>query len=780
MTERFSTTAAAAISPPWSPSGDVVLQADCADPRALVDIEGRVNDAAPWLPLVTLSRQGQRQARLARMPQMRVSVRENGAGQAVRVFEEVALTSVAATNVVGKFREAFETFSGERWQLDLAAGDIVTVDGNAISASYLVVSKDPLSSGTETVVTGRTLFTMPYDLAYGLHMSQRAVGLEAAIEVVSDEAPLPEAPDLPIASISQAGTVLTITTTVPHGLVPGKRIGICDVADSRLNYAGLVVATAPTATTLTVTAGVMGTLPSLTAGPLTGGSVYQRPGMGRAQNGVALVYEGASQTSASVYLRSASGDLLPSGTVNGDQRITTGSTTSQAPINAARTYAFLPSVETRIVARVDSVQISDVGADSSSQAANRSRRSQVIPDETRNYKVRLRAHTNKSHTRPVAQIVSAVKSGSATATIVTDQPHGLNASSQVVILGIADAVNFPALAAPTTVASVVNSTTFTVAIGASATATSHGGYVALAQGGQGQAGGVAQSIISVARAENVVTLTGSASWSGLVHGDYVNVVGCRRTTAPLGASVGVDGAYRVREINGATLILEQINADVSPGGGDISAIACGGAVIKRSDVRLSFLRLIDFERLRVEALPRPGGDSSDAFPVTCQSGSVAVAGTVAEDASAGSVNPVQIGVRARSSNPSPMSASGDAVHALATMIGALVVKPYSIADAEWSMSIALTSTTAQTIQGAAGSGLRRHLTAIQAINTGAASVDLIILDGTTERWRMPLPVNVPVSVQLPTGLQVSTNTALNVNLGAAGTVRFNAQGYTAT
>jgi hypothetical protein len=686
---------------------------------------------------------------------------------------------VAATNVVGKFREAFETLSTDRWELDLAPGDIVTVDGNAISASYLVVSKDPMAVGTETVLTGKTLFTMPYDLAFGLHMSQRAIGFEGAIEVVSDEPALPDVPDLTISSISQAGTVLSITTTAPHGLVPGKRIGICDVSDSRLNYAGVVVATTPTPTTLTVTAGVIGTLPSVTAGPLTSGTLYLRPGMGRAQNGVSLVFEGASQTSASFYLRSSSGDLLPSGSYAGDHRITTGSTTSQVAINAARTYSFLPSVETRIVSRVDSVQLSDVGVDSASQASNRARRSQVIPDETKNYKVRLRVQHNKAITRPVAQIVSATKSGNSTATIVTDLPHGLNAASQVVIFGIADAVNFPAAGTPVTVASVVNTTTFTVAFGSSATATSYGGYVSLAQGGQGQAGAIAQSVISATRAGNVLTLTGSASWSGLTHGDYVNVVGCRRTTAPVGASVGVDGAYRVREINGATLILEQINADVSPSGGDIAATACGGSVIKRSDVRLSFLRLIDFERLRVEAIPRPGGDSSDAFPVTVQGGAALIAGTAGEDSSLSSINPVQIGVRARSSNPSPMSASGDGIHALATMIGATVVKPYSIPDAEWSTTMALTTTAAQTIQGAGPSGQKRHVTAVQAINTGASTVDLIILDGTTERWRMPLPVNVPVSVQLPTGLQLTAATALNVNLSAAGTVRFNAQGYTA-
>jgi hypothetical protein len=75
--------------------------------------------------------------------------------------------------------------------------------------------------------------------------------------------------------------------------------------------------------------------------------------------------------------------------------------------------------------------------------------------------------------------------------------------------------------------------------------------------------------------------------------------------------------------------------------------------------------------------------------------------------------------------------------------------------------------------------LKRHVTAIQAINTGASAVDLILLDGATERWRLPLAVNVPVAVPFPTGIVTTANTVLNANLSAVGTVRINAQGYTA-
>jgi len=112
------------------------------------------------------------------------------------------------------------------------------------------------------------------------------------------------------------------------------------------------------------------------------------------------------------------------------------------------------------------------------------------------------------------------------------------------------------------------------------------------------------------------------------------------------------------------------------------------------------------------------------------------------------------------------------------MIGAGVVKPYALPEAGWNASLSLTTTSDVAIQTAGAAGLKRHITAIQAINTGTA-VDLIIKDGTTERWRLTLPQNIPVSIEFPTELVTTAATALNATLSAAGTVRLNAQGYTA-
>lgn len=114
----------------------------------------------------------------------------------------------------------------------------------------------------------------------------------------------------------------------------------------------------------------------------------------------------------------------------------------------------------------------------------------------------------------------------------------------------------------------------------------------------------------------------------------------------------------------------------------------------------------------------------------------------------------------------------------ATPEGAMLTKAYAAQANVWNFSGSLTTTTPVTAR-AAQAGLRNYVTAFQAINTGAAASDLIVLDGATERFRLTLPINVPVSIVFPVELLTTVNTALNVNLSAATTVAFNAQGYTA-
>lgn len=696
--------------------------------------------------------------------------------------------AVTPANITNKFREAFETLdTTTRWELSKASGDIVIVDGNAVSSSYLVVSLDPLAASTTTTLTTIPTFTFPLDIGIGAHMSQRTLGQEFAIELVSDETPLSTPADVAISSVSQATTTLSVTTATAHGLRPGMAIGIRDCLDSRMNYSALVVATTPTPTTFTATAGPAGTIPSVTAGPFTSGFVYQRSRLGFAPNGASMIFENATATNASFYVRSESGDVLPSGTLAGNHSVTIATTASVQAINAALTYAFQPTTEYRLSAQVDGVHFSDTGIDAVTAINHRVRRSQVVPDIAYDYKLRIRATNNKALTRPVAQIVSAVKTGTTTATITTATAHGLTTADLVNIYGIRDqaAASFPNLTTATAVASVVDATTFTIVIGTAATVTSYGGYVSRVNGGQVQQGAIAQAVQSSTVASGVVTLVGSAAWSGLLIGDLVNLVGCRDNST--GASLNSDGAYRVRDIQTTSLFLEPV---AWAGPSDYALTNCGGAIIRRTDLRVSFVRVLDYERQRVEIMPRPSGDILNAIPVqvnnspavSVSSGTVTTVSTLtggaaAEDAATTS-NPLVIGGVVRTATTPTTLIAGDACRLTFGATGAAVTKPYAVTEAEWNYTGQLTTTTAVAAAAAAGASLRRYITGLQAINTGTA-VDLIILDGATERWRLTLPQNVPVDFTFVNALTVTANTALNFNLSAVGTVRVNAQGYTA-
>lgn len=515
-------------------------------------------------------------------------------------------------------RESFEQYSpGETgsWKEQIAAGDLIYLDGNALAASYLVISKDPLTAGTETSIETTAVFEIPVEVSVGAHMSQRTVGQDFFIETVDVESIAPIA-DKPILSIQQAASVLTINFAEPHDLVVGKRIGVSGVSDSRLNYPSLVVATTPSPTQLTCTTGPAGTIPSVTAGPFANGTVYVRPGLGYARNGASMVFEQASTTQASMYCRSDSGDLLPSGTAAGAHSITIGSTASVVLANAANTYAFTPTTEYRCVLKENRLQWSDTIVDGVAGFINRQARTQVLPSYKAVYKSRIRACNNKGRSVPVAQIVSVSKTGTTTATIIFDRPHGLTVADQIVTYGVRDQANFANLVAATAIASIVNPTTITCVWGAAVTATSYGGYVARVNGGNlmSALGGIAQVIqsaaLSTVAGRRILTLVGNTTWAGLLIGDGCNAVGVRN--AVNGASLGVDGAWRVQNLSTSTLVLEQLDPNqVLPA--DFGVTNCGGAIIKRTELRLSWFRISRCERDVVETQVAP---ITDAYAAT--------------------------------------------------------------------------------------------------------------------------------------------------------------------
>jgi hypothetical protein len=175
--------------------------------------------------------------------------------------------------------------------------------------------------------------------------------------------------------------------------------------------------------------------------------------------------------------------------------------------------------------------------------------------------------------------------------------------------------------------------------------------------------------------------------------------------------------------------------------------------------------------------PIPAAQVTATQPVSGTVTATGVVGPAAEDAAA-SGNPVMVGGVVRTAAAPTTLVAGDVARNTMTSGGAMVVKQYGPLQVEFAPSLSLTTTTPAPIAVAAAAGIRNQLTSLWAINTGASAVDLIILDGATERHRYTLPPNVPVSVPFPTGIVTTAATALNANLSAAGTVRANFTGYT--
>lgn len=668
--------------------------------------------------------------------------------------------TVIAQNFTSKLRDAFQTWPNANWSSVIGAGDIVQVDGNAVGASYLVISKDPLTLNTNTWITSVAQFGMPMEIAAGLHLSQRTVGQEFSFEVVSTETPSTFT-ELAISAVQQSTTTLTVTTVLPHNLRPGMRICTYGISDSRLNYPSLVVATIPSATQFTVTAGPNGTIPSVTAGPFAQGFVMSRPAMGGSPNGTSIIFENATATNASFYAKSEGGDVMPiGGTINGNHSTTIGTTASVAALTTPLTYAWRPTNEFRLSLFAERLQWSDALIDSVAQSISRVQPTQVIPNTDQNYVVRVRAINQPSLTIPVAQIVSAVKTGTTTATITTDVPHGLTISDVVNIYGLRDQTNFPNLTAATAVASVPNDTSFTIIIGTASTNTSYGGFVSRVNGGQTQQGAVTMSVQSFSRTSNIITVVGSATWSGASIGDYINLVGIRNSST--GASLGVDGAYRVRDSVTSSLILEPIG--LTPTGLDITTTNCGGGVLKRTDLRISYTRLFDFERLRVEPISRPASDLASSFPTVIQGGSVTV-GTLSSGqtahSSASTGSPVRIAGRIVPTTIATQETTliaGDASDAGITTNQQLIVKDNSTSELDFNVpvtSLATTTTVQGLVQASGTASVRNYIKSIRVANDAlGAAGNLLFLDSA-------LTVS---SIAITTGL-ATTSAAHDLRIG---------------
>ena len=521
-------------------------------------------------------------------------------------------------NVTKKYRTNCDTLPlVADWTTTTATGDLLFLDGNCQGASYWVLSKSPLNTGTTSIIDGVGTFSMPTEFSFGVHRSQGALNQEFALEVVDSATPAAPPAEVAISALSQSTTTLTVTTSTAHNLSAGQSFGIYGCEDSRFNYGALVVASVSSSTQITATAGPGGTIQSLTASPAVLGSpfIYVRRRLGGSADGTSMILENATATNAAFYVRSNSGDAAASGTATGNQSITIATAASAQQIAAVGAYSFFPSSQYLLNLQADRVQWHDVPADAVTASTSRYVRNSICPSPDIAFKIRIEATNNKGLTAPVGRIVSAVKTASTTATITFSEPHGCTVNDYLHGYGVRDqaATAFANLttAVGVKVASIVSPTVLTIVWGSSGTATSYGGYMTRVQGGSGQNGAIAQVFQSVSIADGFITCTGNATWAGLVIGDAVNIYGVRDSSS--GADLGIDGAYRVRNLITSAMTLEPIPGASAPA--NLSLTHCGGGVIKRTDFRVSNIRAFEYLRERVEFAPRPSTDGAVALAV---------------------------------------------------------------------------------------------------------------------------------------------------------------------
>jgi hypothetical protein len=472
---------------------------------------------------------------------------------------------------------------------------VVTFGGDAVGSSYLRVTLDPYLAGSEYRLTTKQSFEFPLRFSYGLSMALRTLGQECSLELVGcDENGVVQentaVAAVPIAggSIVVSSNVGTINFTDPHPFKGGDRIVLIGNTSSLLNI-GPVAVTVVTNKQITVPL-VVGN------GTYTAnGYVVWADPFAYAKNGVGLMAETAPAAQMQFSAR-RNGAAARSTT-------TTVVTTAAQQINTSPySDSFASAGDNEIVATMEEATCYSRTSESLGSVASTSRYTQGIPDEEFRYKLRLRYKQLPNFSRILGRVLSYTKTGTTTATLVLDRPHGLQSGNYVQVYGARDQTNFPNITTQSVV-TVVDPTTITLPIGTASTAASAGGVVVLINGSVAHPGSLNCAIQSIQRTDNVLTVNLNTTAPTVLPGNSIWLAGLD------GAGAAYDGRYKLLRQTGTVYELESV-------GTNFGAITCGGACINANDVRLHYVRALEYTRHLVEiAQARGGADTSRALSV---------------------------------------------------------------------------------------------------------------------------------------------------------------------
>lgn len=197
---------------------------------------------------------------------------------------------------------------------------------------------------------------------------------------------------------------------------------------------------------------------------------------------------------------------------------------------------------------------------------------------------------------------------------------------------------------------------------------------------------------------------------------------------------------------------------------------------------VQYIACQDYAELTAEITSGRGNSVAGQGIFATVAGSVTVFGSAAHDAVI-SGSPIRIAGRAVSANYTTV-ATGDVADFVTTLVGAQIVKPFSIpeADFQFACTTPVINTTDVVLKAAGAAGIRNYVTSFQIQNTNAVPTEVVIKDGATVVWRgyCPASMSVAATVTLNTPLKGSAATALNFAcITTAANVYVNVQGYQA-
>lgn len=516
----------------------------------------------------------------------------------LQLYKKTENWALAVWNAIHKFRDGFVLwFDSNTWEESWSNQwtGFRTIWGNAAWAWYLLMSMCPITPNMEYKLTSKEKFKLPIRFWYGLSLSQRILGQEIEVSFVGcyENGVVQENSVFAPLNISWSVTVTSNVATVnfasPHGLVGNDRVALAWNTENRLNV-WPVIATIVNSTQITVPC-------TLANGTYTAwGQVIWIDQFWYAKNASGMICENTTATNATFATR-----RNWSRHVWGNNTIAT--TVAQQFNTSPYTDAFRSSMDTELIACMEFVKYISRTASALSTPSWNNKFTETLPDEDVYYKIRVRVKNLPNFTYPIAEIASCTKSGTTTATFTTVNPIGLpNGTYQGQVYGVRDQTNFPNLTAMTAF-TVTGTNTFTAVIGATTTGTSEWGVLVLNQGSVLLPWALNFSVQSIQRTSNIMTITLNTTSSWLLPGEWAHLYGMSSSWAPY------DGYYKVLRLTGSTV-------EVDSQWTDFGLITCGWAIIKRTDVRLHYSRLLDYTRLLMEISNNRGSiDASESIPV---------------------------------------------------------------------------------------------------------------------------------------------------------------------